>query len=684
MRSEKKYRYRICQAVLALAVMFFCVFTGELARANTVTTDRTEVTLTSNVSAIYPQQKFWLALHIKMQPGWHTYWINPGDSGMVPNLAWTLPNGFVTGTLQFPPPDSLQVGDLVDYGYSDNAWLLVPVTAPSVLRANAVSILALKARWLVCKDICIPEAGDFSIALPTSAKTVDLPGPDNQVITNLVNRLPVTVPLPLGFYIEEGKIHFDFPLGSIAPGSVKSTEFFPAQEGFTINNAPQGYDMDGGNVSFELAAEKGKLPGMTSGLVSLYLKDGSRKDFAVSLQLAGKKSGTGFSIIRALLSALVGGLILNLMPCVFPILSLKALVVAKKAEKRPHEVRTHGIVYTLGVVASFLALAAILIFIQMSGRTIGWGYQMQSPEFVAAMLAVFFVVGLNLSGVFEMPGLFGNLGGDVATRDNLMGSFCTGALAVLVATPCTAPFMAPAIGFALTQTAPVIIAIFGCLGLGLAAPFLLISWFPAFIGWLPKPGAWMLTFRQALAFPMYLCALWLLWVLIREVGQDAVFIALAGLVFLAFAIWLNTRDSAAAGISGLIIGALALVAVIGCGDFAPGSSTETNAEKFSGIKLEELRGEGQAVFVDATADWCITCKVNESVALSSHAVRAKFAEKNITYMVADWTHGDPEITAYLKSFGRAGVPIYVYYQPHGDPVVLPQILTKSIVLKAIK
>lgn len=655
----------------------------------------TEASLISNETAIRAGEKFWVVLHLKMEPGWHTYWRNPGDSGMAPSMEWTLPRGFTASDIQFLPPDRLQEGDLVDYGYSNDAWYPVQITAPAILRFNAISILSVKARWLVCKDICLPQTGEFSMSFPGATGEAKTPSNEAPVIEGVISRLPAPVVMPVSFYRADGRVSFSMPLEGIQDRSVKEAWFFPVDEGFVMNSAMQRFAVKDNNASFILSAAKGGVLNNASGLVSLFLNDGSRKDFSVSLA-AGKikpaalsnisGGGMDIDIVTAVLFALAGGLILNLMPCVFPILALKALAIAKKAEKRSSQVRMHGLLYSIGVIISFLALASLLIVLQMGGKSVGWGYQMQSPMFVLSLAVVFFLIGLSLSGYFELPSVFGTIGQETAARDNLLGSFATGALAVLVATPCTAPFMASAIGFALTQGVEVVIAVFAGLGFGLAAPFLLISIFPKLIRFLPKPGAWMLRLKQAVAFPMYGCALWLLWVLSREAGQDAVFVALLGFIILAFALWLIRLR---ATFTGLLVAAVAVAGMVEYIHFVPLAQATAvpmpGMEKFSVARLQELRSDGKPVLVDATADWCITCKVNERVALSSRAVRKLLAEKHITLLVADWTHGDKEITSYLHDFGRAGVPIYVYYPPdNGEPVVLPQVLTPSVVEEKIQ
>lgn len=674
--------------IIALFVMAVLFATASNGLANTVTTEHTEATLLSDTSLVHAGQKFVVALHLKLQPGWHTYWKNPGDSGMAPDFTWTLPKGFTASDIQFPAPVRLPVADMVDYGYNDDVWLPVYITTSQILRANMISIIVLKARWLVCKDVCIPESGEFSLSLNETASTEVVPGADYPAVAEAVSKLPVNLPEPLDYFVKDAKIHFSITLKDIVASDIKSVQFFPGAEGFIVNNAVQEFKVSGNNLSFVIDAEKGRLPETLQGIVSLLVKDGTRKDFSVTLKHVSVPAiiDMNMDIIVSAFFAFLGGIILNLMPCVFPILSLKALAVARKVEKHPDQVRIHGIAYTLGVVASFLVLAGILIAVLASGKAIGWGYQMQSPVFVFVLAIIFYLVGLNLSGFFELPSVFGNIGGEAAAKDSVTGSFITGVLAVMVATPCTAPFMATAIGFAFTQTFMVVIGIFTCLGLGLAFPFLLLSIFPKLAGRLPKPGRWMLTFKQATAFPMYLCTVWLLWILSHEAGMDAVFIAMLIFVFLAFALWLGKLEAKFATLLGLLVGICTVLMIIGFVRFTSSAHKHgADMERFSPVRLEELRRQGQAVFVDATADWCITCKVNESVALSSRKIHDLFASRHIVYMVADWTNGDNDITAYLKSFGRAGVPIYVYYPPgHKEPVVLPQLLTESIVTEAVK
>jgi thiol:disulfide interchange protein DsbD len=379
----------------------------------------------------------------------------------------------------------------------------------------------------------------------------------------------------------------------------------------------------------------------------------------------------------------VGGLILNLMPCVFPVLSIKALALVNKGNHK-----AEGLAYTAGVLASFAALAAVLIALRAGGQQVGWGFQFHSPVFVLVVAYLLFLVGMSLSGLFEIGGSFTGIGSGLAARQGLAGSFFTGVLAAVVATPCTAPFMGAALAFALSQPAAVMLAVFLALGVGLALPFLVLAFWPAAQRWLPRPGAWMDKFKQALAFPMYAAVVWLLWVLAQQAGPDSVALALGGLVLMAFGLW--WRHASGASVLGtgaavvsvvLALGAAAWVKPIPADVRAAGEST---TEVFSSERLAELRGQNKPVFVNLTAAWCISCLVNERVALSRPEVSEAFAKAGVVYLKGDWTREDPKITAVLKAHGRSGVPLYLYYAPGAaEAQVLPQLLTPGLVVEAV-
>jgi thiol:disulfide interchange protein DsbD len=387
-------------------------------------------------------------------------------------------------------------------------------------------------------------------------------------------------------------------------------------------------------------------------------------------------------------SALLGGLLLNLMPCVFPILAMKAMALARLSGAARREVRAHAASYTAGVLACFLGLAGLLIGLRGAGVAAGWGFQFTAPAFVAGLAWLMLAVGLNLSGVYTMGGPAG-AGAGLAARGGHAGSFFTGALAVLVATPCTAPFMAAAVGAALAMPAAETLLVFAALGLGLAAPYALLGLFPGLAGRLPRPGGWMEALRQGLAFPMYGAAAWLAWVLAQQAGPDGLLLLLGGAVLIGFAAWALGLAQRGGGRIGRV---LAGVAAIGALALLPGlaaappaaASTEAQAEAWSAPRVAALQAEGRPVFVNLTAAWCITCKVNERLVLRSGAVQAAFAGRNLAYLAGDWTQGDPVIGALLREHGREGVPLYLLYPAGGGaPQVLPQVLTEGIVLRAL-
>jgi thiol:disulfide interchange protein DsbD len=384
-----------------------------------------------------------------------------------------------------------------------------------------------------------------------------------------------------------------------------------------------------------------------------------------------------------LLGALVGGAILNLMPCVFPVLSLKVLSFANH---RDQSQAMHGAVYTIGVVTSFVAVAAVLLALKAGGSAVGWGFQLQQPWFVGALAYLFFAMGLSLSGFWEFGGRWLNFGGTLAARSDYTGSFFTGVLATVVASPCTAPFMASALGFAITQPAPQALAVFATLGFGMALPVLVLCLQPRLLARMPRPGNWMVRLKQALAFPLYATTIWLAWIVGRQAGATAMAALLLGALLLALALWLWRFAPLARVLAAIsLVGA---IGILGSGLLANRSATTASAqpadeEPYSAAKLDELRRSGTPVFLNMTADWCITCLANEKVALSRDTVKQAFRDHSVTYLKGDWTQYDPAITELLARFGRNGVPLYVFYPANGEPVVLPQLLTPDTVIAAI-
>ncbi|MFT4091866.1 MAG: protein-disulfide reductase DsbD family protein [Asticcacaulis sp.] len=663
---------------LGLCLMLTALMPLRLMAADRVTLEHTTASLVSEQSRIDGKSPFWVLFQLDIQAGWHTYWINPGDSGLAPSLEWDLPDGAQAGEIVWQPPHRQPFGPLMNYGYSNVAYHLVRITPPAGgLRGDLP--LKVTASWLVCEEECIPEETELSLTLPVGETS--MPSPQATDINRLVTdasleTLPVTV-----LSVSDTGLTVSVPYAGRTPEDVY---IYPREGGVIETVAAQPYALKDGTLTVNLTRGMIDVPAAFQGLLEVRDADGVRHyalsspEAPVSNQSSEAASTglTGFWII--LLSAFAGGVILNAMPCVFPVLSLKALAISRKAGQDEVHIRRDGLAYTAGVVISFLLIGGLFLLIRAGGDAVGWGFHMQSPLVVTALIYLLFVIGLNLSGFYDINLSFGG-GQSLTQKDGWSGSFATGALATLVATPCTAPFMATALGAALTLPAIAALGVFAALGFGLAFPFLLLSWFPAVLRKLPKPGSWMETFRQFLAFPMYLAAVWLLWVLGQQAGIDAAAMVLIGLVVLTLAVWVWRRVSGKKRVvMALLIGVASLYPFVGMPK-ADAGPQEMADNAFSVERIEQARAKGEGVFVYGTAAWCITCKVNERVALETDEVKAFMADNQITVIRADWTNADPEITGWLAQFGRNGVPLYVYYPVNGDPVVLPQVLTPAIV-----
>jgi thiol:disulfide interchange protein len=641
--------------------------------------------LVAEDKAVAPGGAITVALEEKIAPGWHTYWKNPGDAGAPTEIQWTLPAGWKAGAIQWPRPKRLPVGPLMDYGYEGTPWLLTTLTAP----ADASGTVTIKAAvsWLVCEKICIPEDATLTLTLPVGKQESDPAVTKDFAAAR--DLLPVASPWKLNYSLGD---HLDLYAAapSLAAAHPTSADFFPATAGTIKNAAPQlvGYARDGLVLRLTPGA---KVANPLQGLLVLTSSDGSIQALEVSApqgpvppaQFDNAASGD-LTLWLAIVFAFLGGIILNVMPCVLPILAMKALSLASHGT----EGRKESFAYSAGAVLSFAALGMAILLLRAGGQSVGWGFQLQTPLAVAGFALLVFAVALNLSGLFEVASI--TAGEGLVRRGGLAGAFFTGVLAVAVAAPCTAPFMAAALGFALSQTAVAALAVFVSLGLGFALPFLLLGIWPRALSFMPKPGPWMLTFKQFLAFPMYAAAAWLVWVLAQQAGPRGVALVLAAMIALALAAWLwsVTRNLTARGRG---IGALIAFAVLACGLYgvsllrdasaAPAAQSTRAGEPYTSAKLAALRVANRPVFVDATAAWCITCLVNEDAVLSRASIKSAFAAKNVAYLVADWTNQNPQVTALLKDNGRSGVPLYLYYAPGArTPVILPQILTESGVL----
>jgi thiol:disulfide interchange protein DsbD len=681
------------------------------ARAAPTNAGHVQLELVPAAASIAPGQSLYVALHEKIRPGWHTYWRNPGDAGEPPKLGWTLPAGWKTGDIVWPAPKRLPVGPLMDYGYEDEVWLPIPVTAPKSAAPGRPATLKAAISILVCKDVCVPEDATLQLDLPVAKAPLSA---SEAEIAAALAAAPHGPPLKGALALKAGVIKLAVASPSLQGPSVRDAYFYPyssiaidqpkpqtvergragltltLQPGAAFKASPPPASLDGLLVAdghpFEVHATPGPLPAAAAGLGP------------ATPTKTGFAGGEGvIALAMAAGAAFLGGIVLNLMPCVFPILSMKALALASHASET-RRARLHGLAFLSGVLLTFVALAAVLIAAKTAGGAVGWGFQLQSPGVVAALALVMLLIGLNLSGLFE-AGLMLQNAASGAHSQGLMGSVLTGALAVVVAAPCTAPFMAGAIAYALTRPEAEALIVFAALGLGFAAPFTLVALAPRLLGLLPRPGAWMEALKKALAFPMYGAAAWLLYVLTLQAGTTAMAALLAAAVILALAAWLygaaqraqlgGKRPFAVYGLS-----ALALAAAIACAvggveaGAAPATAAATSAslpeQPYSPDRLAALRAEGRPVFVDFTAAWCITCQVNERTSLTTSEVLSAFKRTNAVYLKADWTRRDASIAEALAEHGRAGVPLYlVYGKDGGEAQVLPQILTSGAVVAAL-
>jgi thiol:disulfide interchange protein/DsbC/DsbD-like thiol-disulfide interchange protein len=638
-----------------------------------------------------PGRTVTLALAMSPAKTWHGYWANPGDAGIGPELKWTLPAGVKAAAPQFPVPHRLLIAGLMNYVYEGDYAHLIAVDIPAGLAPGTKLPIRLAADWLACtKEICVPESGSFAIELTVGDGAVA------GARKAQFDRWRAALPRPLGadarFQVKDGVFRIGVPLPASA--GVGDAYFFPLTDGAIDYAAPQTVRRAGDLLTIETKAHgsAGTLQ-QIEGVLALDKETGlSFKAGQGAVEAGGallapggtaeSVGGLASTIAVSFGLALLGGLLLNIMPCVFPILSLKALSLAKAGEDAPG-VRREALAYTAGVVLVCVALGATLLGLRAAGAAAGWAFQLQDPRVILILLLLVSAIALNLAGLFEI-GTVG-IGGALASGGGTSGAFWTGALAAFIATPCTGPFMGAALGAALVLPAAAALTIFAGLGLGLALPFLLLGFVPALRRRLPKPGAWMDRFRRLLSIPMFLTALGLAWILGRQSGVDGMTMGLAAALAVAVALWwIGRRQSSGrrgwvALVPALAV-AVALIVVLPK-EAAQASSAQAGgvlaAEPFSETRLAAFQGEGRPVFVYFTADWCLTCKVNEKAAIERAEVADAFKAKQVAVLVGDWTDGDPVIGRFIESHGRSGVPLYLFYKPGAAPEILPQVLTPS-------
>ena len=697
---------RLCFALMVLAWSIAGGATAAPVAATHLTAE-----LVARTAGATPGSTLWVAVVQKIDKGWHTYWRNPGDAGEATSVAWTLPAGWRAGDIVWPAPRRLPVGPLMNYGYEGHVLLPTPIfVAKDAPVGRPVTLLA-HASFLVCAEVCVPTDARLILTLPVVAGT---PPPDprwGEAIDRTLAAAPKPAALTASFIQAGHALKVAIAGPPLAGLADAGAYFYPYDDKLIDHAAPQAIERGPLGLTLTMvpgvALAGGAAPASAAGVLAvggrtweIAAAPGPPPAGSFGLGPPPAPPAAGMGLALALAFAFVGGLILNLMPCVFPILAMKAAALASHPGEA-RRARLQGLAFLGGVLATFLVLAVALIAAKEAGAAIGWGFQLQSPTVVAALGLVMFAAGLNLSGLYEIGTSVQGLAAGPAARGGWVASALTGVLAVVVAAPCTAPFMGPALGWALTQSASAALAVFVGLGLGFAAPFAVIAFVPALTARLPKPGAWMDAFRGALAFPMYGAAAWLAWVLARQAGTDGLARLLAGAVALALAAWLfgaaqrrGLAGRRTGGVRTLATVALAIgLAAVFAGPYRRPASLDRTAaaapgalasQPYSPERLAALRQQGRPVLVNFTAAWCVTCQVNERLAFASARVAAAFARSGAAYLVADWTDRDPVIAQALAAQGRIGVPLYlVYGAGGGPPAVLPQILTPGLLAAAL-
>ena len=722
-------------AASALGISASAQFDPKLANpgGSTVTTPHVQAELVAHApQGVGPGQPLWLGLQITHQPDWHTYWKNPGDSGLPTELTWQLPAGLDAGDIAWPVPHKIAIGTLANYGYEGTVLLPVPVTVAQTFAPGPLAkdiTVQLKASWLVCRKECIPEEGNFTLQLPIQSTTA--------LHSAAFDAAQKAQPQPLAKPSAQQQAQVDGDALQVRVAGLpaalrgKTLDLFPEMPE-VLHNAAEGTQRWEGDVwtaRIPLAEQRSNSPSTLPVVLAERVqgstpRPGYRADLTVQgpwpavaakasvspaleaalkanaalagsgLPPAAPSGASSLTLTAALLGALLGGLILNLMPCVFPVLAIKVVGFTRHAQdRRAH--RISGLAYTAGVVLSFLALGALMLGLRAAGEAVGWGFQLQSPAVVAALAGLFTLIGLNLAGVFEFGNMLPSSVASLQARHPVADSFLTGVLAVAVASPCTAPFMGASMGLTATLPAAQALAVFAALGLGLALPYLAASLWPAVARALPRPGAWMDTFRRFMAFPMFATVVWLVWVLGQQSGIDgaaSLLILLVGLGLLAWSLALQGRARRWLGSVATVAMALLLWAfgphVTRMAEVAaaPANATATAAQgwqPWAPGAAEALVASGRPVFVDFTAAWCVTCQYNKKTTLANAEVLADLHAKNVALLRADWTRRDPAITAALAQLGRNGVPVYVFYRPGKPPVVLTEVLSVGEVRSTI-
>ena len=637
------------------------------------------IELISETYSIQSGNDFLVGIKFKLEKNWHTYWENPGDAGEGASIEWNLPRGVKASAILWPGPERIPVDPLMTFGYHDEVVLLTKISTDGVLTFP----LNIKAQvgWFTCKDICIPQEGNVDILI----KEGSFSSSDHQKEIQLYNE-KIPDKFSQNYRVERLDNKY-FLQTDIDDGEhFNEVYFFPKEYGLTDYSEDQVYEKNQNSFILEVKSSEADLNLSEFQGVIEAVNENGRSYYEISYPLSGDSSYEKQSIFLLLIFAFIGGLILNIMPCVFPILSIKILRFVEHSENSSTQTYKFGLFYTLGVVLSFLLIALMLLALKSSGENIGWGFQLQYPLVISILFYLFIALGFMFMSSLVFGSQFGQLSNLAQVKNESLESFLTGILAVVVASPCTAPFMGSAIGFALLQPSGNSLLIFVSLGLGFALPYLILSIKPTLLSFLPKPGAWMETFKQFMAFPMWASALWLLWVLSGQVDSDTVLLVLIGGLIISLSLWLIEKNTSETKwikwIVRLFVFILISVSVwILPTQYSSDDGVNQTDLVFSEELLNEYRSNNELVFLNFTADWCITCKVNERVALKSQRVVELMERRNIRYIEADWTRKDSVIAKKLEEYGRTGVPLYLLYPSKGKPIILPEILTEDILLE---
>jgi thiol:disulfide interchange protein len=692
----------IKRLLLCLAVIVVTVGSAPLT-ANIGEAEPVRVELVTEESAILSSRPFWVGVRMKMEDGWHTYWKNPGDSGMATSIEWHLPEGFSIGELQWPRPTRFEHQSLVGFGYENEVLLMAEVTPPATLRPGDEIPISAEVSWIACADSCVP--GFVELKKNFKVATTPTASHWSNLFRTFKARLPQkALRAELARDGERLQLRLELP-DQLAQG-VQKAYFFPDAEGTIDHTVPQEMHFDAQKLSLSLqGVGSEKLSSMTGLLVLEH--GGGPTSFSIEALIDGADGisgaeGSAMSFGLALLFAFLGGLILNLMPCVLPVISLKVMGFVEMADKGRREGMRHGLAFTSGVLLSFMVLAGLLLILRATGEGLGWGFQLQNPMFVAILAGVIFLLGLSLFGVYELGTSMISLGNQAPKSKGIWSSFMTGILATAVATPCTGPMLGPALGYAVTIPAFQSLIVFAAIALGLSAPYLILAIKPEWLRFLPKPGKWMITFKQLMGFLMMATLIWLLWVFSAEVGSTVYLVGLIATLFLmSMGAWIYGKWGAPHNkrltrrimqCTSIAIVLFAFVTGVGiakwggeAGDLAVVTESQGGWRHWSPESMHELQAAGTPVFVDFTAKWCLTCQANKP-ALRSSQVTEFFKERGIVSMQADWTKRDPRITEELAKLGRSGVPVYAYY-PAGlssKPIILPQVLTSGTIIGAVE